>query len=113
MPPMIETIDLCKRHGKLEVLRGISLAVAEGEVAVIIGPSGGGKSTFLRCLNGLESFQSGSITIDGLRLDATSPPKSRVTPLRQIRRNLGMVFQSFNLFPHLCVLKNVTLAPIQ
>ncbi len=61
MVAMIETVDLHKRHGKLEVLRGVSLSVAEGEVAVIVGPSGGGKSTFLRCLNGLEPFQAGEV----------------------------------------------------
>src|SRR3954453_24107064 len=63
---MIEVRDLVKRHGPLEVLRGVTLSVAQGEVAAIIVPSGGGKSTFLRCLNGLERFQRGSITIDGL-----------------------------------------------
>ena len=110
---MIQAEQVSKRHGSFEVLRSLSLSVNRGEVAVIIGPSGGGKSTFLRCLNGLDSFQSGSITIDGLRLDPQTPSNSRSTTLRQIRRNLGMVFQGFNLFPHLCVLKNVTLAPIQ
>ena len=66
---MIETFDLVKRHGAVEVLRGVSLSVQKGEVAVIIGPSGGGKSTFLRCLNGLEGYQGGSVSIDGLRLE--------------------------------------------
>ena len=70
---MIEVADLVKRHGAIEVLRGVSLTVSRGEVAAIIGPSGSGKSTFLRCLNGLESFQSGCVTIDGLRIDARAP----------------------------------------
>ena len=75
---MIEARGLVKRHGAVEVLRGITLRVARGEVAAIVGPSGGGKSTFLRCLNGLERFEGGSITIDGLDLDATlSEPRAR------------------------------------
>src|SRR6266404_5475781 len=109
---MIETQELCKRHGALDVLRGITLSVSRGEVAVIIGPSGGGKSTFLRCLNGLETFQGGSISIDGLCLDAGTCGKARERSLKQIRLGVGMVFQSFNLFPHRTVLQNVTEGPI-
>ena len=75
---MIEVDGLIKRHGSLEVLRGVTLQVARGEVAVIIGPSGGGKSTFLRCLNGLESFQGGSVTVDGLRIGVETPPSRTV-----------------------------------
>jgi polar amino acid transport system ATP-binding protein len=107
---MIDVQDLVKRHGDLEVLRGVSLGVARGEVAAIIGPSGGGKSTFLRCLNGLERFQAGSVTIDGQRLGCGDEWCESV--LRPIRLKLGMVFQSFNLFPHRSVLQNVTEAPI-
>jgi ABC-type polar amino acid transport system ATPase subunit len=111
---MIEVNDLHKRHGGLEVLRGISLAVDRGEVAAIIGPSGGGKSTFLRCLNGLEPFQRGTIRIDGLCFDAaTSGPYSgRASTLGEVRRRVGMIFQGFNLFPHRTVLQNVIEAPI-
>jgi ABC-type polar amino acid transport system ATPase subunit len=109
---MIDVCDLVKRHGSLEVLRGVSLQVPRGEVAVIIGPSGGGKSTFLRCLNGLEPFDGGSVTIDGLRLDMERPAPARDAVLRQIRLRVGMVFQSFNLFPHRTVLQNVTEAPV-
>jgi ABC-type polar amino acid transport system ATPase subunit len=109
---MIEVDGLRKRHGTLEVLRGVSLTVARWEVAVILGPSGGGKSTFLRCLNGLEPFQSGTVTIDGLRLDSNLAARARDTLLAQLRRRVGMVFQSFNLFPHKNVLENVTEAPI-
>ena len=104
--------DLVKRHGTLEVLRGVTLSVARGEVAVVIGPSGGGKSTFLRCLNGLESFQGGVVTIDGLCLDTTTPARERSATLRKVCLRVGMVFQSFNLFPHRTVLQNVVEAPI-
>jgi len=109
---MIEVNGLVKRHGPLEVLRGVSLGVARGEVAAIVGPSGGGKSTFLRCLNGLERFQGGSVTIDGLRLDATLTDGVREAALRGVRRRVGMVFQAFHLFPHRTALANVTEAPI-
>jgi ABC-type polar amino acid transport system ATPase subunit len=109
---MIEVRDLVKRHGSLEVLRGVSLQVDRGEVAVIIGPSGGGKSTLLRCLNGLESFQSGVVTIDGLRFGAETPASTRARTLQQVRLRVGMVFQGFNLFPHRTVLQNVIEAPI-
>jgi polar amino acid transport system ATP-binding protein len=109
---MIEVLDLVKRHGPLEVLRGVSLRVERGEVAAIIGPSGGGKSTFLRCLNGLETFQEGTVAIDGHRLDAAMPASDRARVLVEIRREVGMVFQSFNLFPHRTVLQNVTEGPI-
>jgi ABC-type polar amino acid transport system ATPase subunit len=109
---MIDVSELVKDHGALRVLDGICLGVGPGEVAAIIGPSGGGKSTFLRCLNGLERFQSGRVEIDGLALDATIPDRAREPILLQIRRRLGMVFQQFNLFPHRNVLENVTEAPI-
>jgi polar amino acid transport system ATP-binding protein len=111
MPAMLETIDLCKRHGKLEVLRGISLAVAEGEVAVIVGPSGGGKSTFLRCLNGLEPFHAGEVRIGDHRFGPGEQNRQTMARLRLVRREVGMVFQQFNLFPHLTVLQNVIEAP--
>jgi len=97
---MIEVDGLVKRHGPLEVLRGVTLRVARGEVAAIIGPSGGGKSTFLRCLNGLELFQGGSVTVDGLRVGVETPSRERSAIHRQVRRRVGMVFQGFNLFPH-------------
>jgi polar amino acid transport system ATP-binding protein len=109
---MIEVRDLAKRYGAVEVLRGVSLAIAGGEVAAIIGPSGGGKSTFLRCLNGLETFDRGSVSVDGLSFDADTCGPARARVLRQVRRRLGMVFQSFNLFPHQTVLQNVMEAPV-
>jgi polar amino acid transport system ATP-binding protein len=109
---MIEVDGLVKSYGALELLRGVSLAVARGEVAAIIGPSGSGKSTLLRCLNGLEHFQSGSVTIDGLRVEAQSGPAGWERVQRQVCRRLGMVFQSFNLFPHRTALENVMEGPV-
>jgi polar amino acid transport system ATP-binding protein len=108
---VIEVTDLCKWHGTIEVLRGVNLAVARGEVAAIIGPSGSGKSTLLRCLNGLESFESGTVTIDGLRIDGRSRSSDR-SICRQICLRAGMVFQSFNLFPHRTALQNVMEGPV-
>ncbi|MGD1716694.1 amino acid ABC transporter ATP-binding protein [Dapis sp. BLCC M172] len=88
------------------VLRGVSLTVKRGEVVVIMGPSGSGKSTFIRTFNALEEFQKGSIIVDGINLSHD------LKNIETIRREVGMVFQQFNLFPHLTVLQNVTLAPI-
>jgi polar amino acid transport system ATP-binding protein len=111
---MIEVEGLRKRFGAVEILRGISLSVARGEVAAIIGPSGGGKSTFLRCLNGLERFDSGRVEIDGLRLGAEPDmsPADWDRVHRQVCRRVGMVFQSFNLFPHRTALENVMEGPV-
>jgi len=108
---MIEVRGLVKRFGTVEVLRGVDLTVEQGEVATLIGPSGGGKSTFLRCLNGLEEFQGGSVDVGGLRLDATQRPAERERVARAIRQRAGMVFQSFNLFAHQTVLQNIIEAP--
>ena len=105
---MIITVEgLHKSFGKLEVLKGIDCAVAEGEVLCVIGPSGSGKSTFLRCLNFLESFTDGQVTIGGH--DLTGPK----TNLNAVRRDVGMVFQSFNVFPHMKVVDNIMLAPMK
>jgi polar amino acid transport system ATP-binding protein len=109
---MIEVHELVKWHGPIEVLRGVTLAVARGEVATIIGPSGSGKSTFLRCLNGLETFQKGSVTIGGLKVDAQARPGDQTRIHRQICLKVGMVFQNFNLFPHRTVLQNVMEGPV-
>jgi ABC-type polar amino acid transport system ATPase subunit len=95
-----------KHFGHLHVLKDVSLDVARGEVVVIIGPSGSGKSTLLRCLNYLEPVQSGEIRVDGIRLD------HHKTNIRAVRAEVGIVFQSFNLFPHLTALRNVMLAPL-
>lgn len=91
----------------LHAVKNVSLTVNDGEVVVIIGPSGSGKSTLLRIVNGLETAQSGSILIDGVDI------MDKDTDIRQVREEVGMVFQSFNLFPHLSVLDNITLAPIK
>jgi len=103
--PLIETKDLKKNFNDLEVLKGISETIYKGEVVCIIGPSGGGKSTFLRCLNMLEEPTSGEVYFEGEKLD----PKS--TDIDRHRQKIGMVFQQFNVFPHLSVLDNITLAP--
>ena len=108
---MIELTNIVKRYQQHEVLRGVSLTVADGEVCVLLGPSGGGKSTLLRTINGLESFDSGSIRVSDIVLNATSGT-ARDEALLQIRKRVGMVFQQFNLFPHRSVLENVTEAPI-
>jgi general L-amino acid transport system ATP-binding protein len=102
----VEIIGLEKWYGDFHVLRDINLKVARGERIVICGPSGGGKSTLLRCINRLEDWQRGRIVVDGVEL--TEDPKHIVA----VRRDVGMVFQHFNLFPHLTVLENCTLAPI-
>ena len=103
---VISAKNLKKRYGKLEVLKDISVDVTEGEVLCIIGPSGSGKSTLLRCLNRLEEIQSGTITILGEELVNNKN-------IDKLREEIGMVFQSFNLFPHLTVLENMTLAPLE
>ncbi|WHY69978.1 amino acid ABC transporter ATP-binding protein [Neobacillus sp. SuZ13] len=104
---MIEIEKVHKSFHQLEVLKGINLQVYPGEVVALIGSSGSGKSTLLRCLNGLETLSSGRITIDGMELNYSS------RSIQQIRREVGMVFQQFNLFPHLTVLQNIIEAPIQ
>jgi polar amino acid transport system ATP-binding protein len=109
---MIEVDNLVKRHGSIEVLKGVNLSVRRGEVAAIIGASGSGKSTFLRCLNGLETFQGGSVTVDGLRFGALDGASERVRVQHQVCLRVGMVFQSFNLFPHRTVLQNVIEGPV-
>lgn len=114
--PMIDARGVHKRFAAVEVLRGVSLAVDQGEVVAVIGPSGSGKSTFLRCLNHLETISRGSIDIEGETLVATTADGvCRYAPdadIRRICRRMGMVFQHFNLFPHLTVLQNVIEAPI-
>jgi len=94
-----------KRYGALEVLKGVSLDVEAGQVVAIIGRSGSGKSTMLRCINGLEAFQSGRITVAGHTVQQ-EPDK-----LRALRKDVGIVFQSYNLFPHLTVGQNIMLSP--
>ena len=109
---MIELTNVVKRYQQHEVLRGVSLMVGDGEVCVLLGPSGGGKSTLLRTINGLETFDEGTIDVAGFRLCGGIDP-GREQALVGIRRIVGMVFQQFNLFPHFSVLQNVIEAPVQ
>ncbi len=103
---MILLKNVHKSFGKLEVLKGIDAEVSKGEVVCVIGPSGSGKSTILRCINGLERYNSGSITIDGEPVDCDSPS------IVSIRTQVSMVFQRFNLFPHRTALENVIEGPV-
>ena len=103
---MIEIKGLKKSFGDLHVLKGIDLHIDEREVVVIIGPSGSGKSTLLRCINFLEEPTGGTITVDGIPLDSAAN-------INKVREEVGMVFQRFNLFPHMTVLDNITLAPLK
>jgi len=104
---MIEVRDIYKSFGKVKALQGVTTTIKKGEVVVIIGPSGSGKSTFLRCLNHLEKIDQGTIIIDGIPLTDSK------TNIHKVREEIGMVFQQFNLFPHLNVLRNITLAQIK
>ncbi|MER3451391.1 MAG: peptide ABC transporter ATP-binding protein [Thermus sp.] len=106
MRPIVQIKGLEKWFGALHVLKGIDLEVAPGEKLVVIGPSGSGKSTLIRCINRLEDFQKGEVVVDGMNVKEDKN-------LPKVRREVGMVFQQFNLFPHMTVLENVTLAPIQ
>lgn len=103
---LVKIQNLHKRFGKSEVLRGMDLEVEKGEIICLIGPSGSGKSTFLRCINSLEQPTAGTVEVDGNVITDSH------ANLDKIRENIGMVFQQFNLFPHLTVIKNITLAPI-
>jgi len=107
---VISVRTLSKRHGDLRVLVGVTAEVAKGETIAIVGPSGGGKSTLLRCLNYLERFDEGSIDIAGTKL-VPGMGRGESNILRELRMKVGMVFQQFNLFPHLTALANITLAP--
>ncbi len=105
--PIIRVESVSKSFGDFQALKNVSLEVALGERVVICGPSGSGKSTLIRCINGLERHQSGSIVVNGVKLDHSS------ASLKSIKVQVGMVFQQFNLFPHLTVLENLTLGPIR
>ncbi|MDD2547112.1 MAG: amino acid ABC transporter ATP-binding protein [Burkholderiaceae bacterium] len=104
--PLIDISGLRKRYGSHEVLKGVDLQIDRSEVVSIIGKSGSGKSTLLRCINGLEDFQAGGLTVHGQPLRTDDPQA-----MRALRKNVGMIFQNFNLFPHLSAGKNVMLAP--
>ena len=106
----VKVEGLRKAHGPRQVLRGIDAEVNEGETIALVGPSGGGKSTFLRCLNGLTPFDAGTVRVAGVELRARTPADA--PQLRALRARVGMVFQALNLFPHLTALENVALAPV-
>ena len=106
-PAMIQCVDVHKWYGQFHALRGVTMSVARGEVVVVMGPSGSGKSTFIRTINRLEEHQRGTIVVDGIELSHD------LRNIERIRSEVGMVFQSFNLFPHLTVLENITLAPMR
>ncbi|HUQ39474.1 MAG TPA: amino acid ABC transporter ATP-binding protein [Acidimicrobiales bacterium] len=116
-PPMVEARAVRKSFGRLEVLKGIDLTVERGQVMVIIGPSGSGKSTFLRCINHLEKIDGGRLLVDGelvgYRQEGELLYELREAEVARRRSRIGMVFQRFNLFPHLTALGNVTEAPVQ
>jgi polar amino acid transport system ATP-binding protein len=107
MSAMLEIDRIVKRFGEDEVLKGVSLPVDRHEVVCLIGASGSGKSTLLRCVNGLETIDSGEIRFDGDLVSGAGVDYAR------LRRRIGLVFQSFNLFPHMDVLRNVTIAPVK
>ncbi|MBX2826079.1 MAG: amino acid ABC transporter ATP-binding protein [Gammaproteobacteria bacterium] len=104
---MIEATNLDKFYGRFQALKNISLTVSAGERVVICGPSGSGKSTLIRCFNGLENHDAGKLVVDGIEVYEGSPD------IRRLRQEVGMVFQQFNLFPHLTVLENLTIGPIR
>ena len=106
--PHVRLSAICKSYGAGPVLDNLSFDVARGEVLVLCGPSGCGKSTLLRCLNGLETIESGEIRIGDIRVD-----QADAAQLKQVRMSSGLVFQNFNLFPHMKVLENIALAPIK
>jgi ABC-type polar amino acid transport system ATPase subunit len=105
--PLVEISKLCKWYGDFSALHNINLAVSEGEKVVVCGPSGSGKSTMIRCINQLETHQSGTITVDGVEV------KPGMKYIERVRRDVGMVFQSFNLFPHMTILDNLILGPMR
>tara|TARA_R110002124_G_scaffold89597_6_gene228970 strand:- start:1602 stop:2354 length:753 start_codon:yes stop_codon:yes gene_type:complete len=105
--PLVEISHLCKWYGEFSALHDINLTVAEGEKVVVCGPSGSGKSTMIRCINQLEAHQKGTIMVDGLEV------KPGMKNIERIRREVGMVFQSFNLFPHMTILDNLILGPMR
>ena len=109
---MIEVQKLVKSHGTLRVLNGLSMQVKKGEVACILGPSGGGKSTFLRCLNGLEDFEAGDVRVGETTLQPGARRREQRSALRSLRCRVGMVFQQFHLFANMNVLANVMSGPL-
>jgi len=111
--PMIEVRGARKSYGTLEVLKGIDLSVVRGQIVAVIGPSGSGKSTLLRSINHLETLDSGEVWLDGMQVNQKLPHRAFERHINHVRQQMGMVFQHFNLFPHLSVSDNVTIGPIK
>ena len=103
---MLKIVDLKKKFGQVDVLKGISFQIDDGEIGVVLGKSGAGKTTLIRCINGLESFDSGKIILDDVEIMS-------INDMKEIRGQIGMVFQNFNLFPHLTVLANIIESPVR
>ncbi|HOG53600.1 MAG TPA: ATP-binding cassette domain-containing protein, partial [Bacillota bacterium] len=104
---IIEVRGLHKKFKRVDALKGVDIDIKKGQVMVLIGPSGSGKSTLLRCMNLLEKPTSGDVFFEGVKIN------DRKVDINQVRKEMGMVFQSFNLFPHLKVIDNITLAPVK
>lgn len=113
MPSFVKVSGLSKRFGDNWILKNVNLEIQEGEIVVLLGPSGIGKSTLLRCLTYLEPFQEGYVQVDTLKLKAGMDERTNHGIIRAAREQLGFVFQSFNLFPHLTVLENLTIGPVK
>ena len=111
--PMVRVTNAHKRYGAVEVLKGIDLSVAKGQIVAVIGPSGSGKSTLLRSINHLETLDEGEVWLDGTQVNAPLSGHAFERHINAVRQRMGMVFQHFNLFPHLTVLENITLAPVK
>ncbi len=107
----IEVKNAYKSYGSLEVLKGINLSVDQGKIIAIIGPSGSGKSTLLRAINDLDALNKGEVWLEDMQVNKSLPPRAYEHHINMVRQNIGMVFQHFNLFPHLTVLENIILAP--
>lgn len=112
LKPMVEVKGARKNYGALEVLKGIDLSVARGQIVAIIGPSGSGKSTLLRSINHLETLNGGEVWLDGVKVNQNLNGQAFERHINAVRQQMGMVFQHFNLFPHLTVLQNITMGPI-
>lgn len=111
MTPMLNVRQIRKSYGAHEVLKGIDLTVQKGQIIALIGPSGSGKSTLLRSLNLLETVNSGEIWLEGTRVNQPLKGAAHERHINQLRQQMGMVFQHFNLFPHMTALRNITLGP--
>lgn len=110
--PIVSVANLVKHFGHLQVLKGVDLSVTSGEVVVVFGRSGSGKSTLLRCINFLEEPTGGTVAVDGIKIEVGPNLRARREAIRNIRMRAGMVFQEFNLFPHLSVIQNVIEGPV-